>query len=139
MEERDQPAPRAPSPSDVHEIEDLDPQVGDIRIEYHPHSKQPTIIKNLEDYFGDQDQAVSEEDIDLEPWRDFGTRDNFEFAEWALEAELNQRQIEKVFTFINRLRSGVSDLTLRSYQELADAWAIASESQPAVFLSNITF
>lgn len=120
-----------------HDNEQTDtiPEVNDIKIEYHPHSKQPTEIKRLEDYLYGEDLDLGQH-IDPEPWSLFGSLDNFEFAEWALEAELNRKQIEVILKIINRLRSGLSELTFSTYDELSQAWTIASQSQHSVLLPD---
>lgn len=109
-------------------------QPGDVRFEYHPHSGRPTVIKSLDDYL--EQRTAKPEDLDPQPWRHFDTLDNFEFAEWALDAELNERQVNKILKMIDRVRAGVSQLSFTSSGDLTRAWAVASETEHAVYPSS---
>lgn len=111
------------------------PEIGDIKIEYHPHSKLPPAIMHFDDYLQSLNQE-SGEDLDHEPWALFGTQDNFEFAEWALEAELNQGQVETILKIIGRVRDGISKLNITSYEKLAATWRVASVAHPQVNMSR---
>lgn len=72
--------------------------------------------------------------LDPQPWErpGFGTLDNFVFAEFALDAELNDRQVKAILDLINRVREGISTLTFTSNAQLKAAWATASHSQAMV-------
>ena len=63
--------------------------MNDIKVEYHPNSGIPTSVEHLHEYrqrrLGERQQLADQ------PWKPFRTRGDFEFAEIALDAALNER------------------------------------------------
>ena len=55
------------------------------------------------------------------------SREDFEFAEIALEAALTKDQVDLMINLIGRLAQGQNFLTLTSHRDLRKAWDAASE------------
>lgn len=55
------------------------------------------------------------------------SREDFEFAEIALEAALTKDQVDLMINLIGRLSQGQDFLTLTSHRDLRKAWDAASE------------
>ena len=75
---------------------------------------------------------LTTETVDPKPWRGFKTRDDFELAEFALDAGLNEGLVNRLFKIISRVCSGESRLTFSSYRDLNDAWSVAEEMEVPV-------
>ena len=74
--------------------------------------------------------------LSLNPGEIFETRDDFELAEFILEAALNEDLTTRLFKIINRIWDGSSDLTYRSSRELNDIWQLASATDIPVSITN---
>ena len=58
------------------------PEVGDITIKYHPHSKKDTRVLSAEEYKASLvDNSEPTKPPDDKPWLPFQSREDFEFAE----------------------------------------------------------
>ncbi|KAI0055128.1 hypothetical protein BV25DRAFT_1816053 [Artomyces pyxidatus] len=95
------------------------PQQDDIKVEYHPSSGRPTKIHRFED-FKRQASAKPPAPDSEEPWLPFRSREDFEFAEIALDAALNQRQTDALISFIHRCvkRQHSESFTLSNHAEM---------------------
>ena len=58
-----------------------------------------------------------EEEFD-EPWAPYASREDFDFAELAHDARLNQKQIGRLIEIIRRCQSSPGSFTLRNYEDL---------------------
>ena len=94
------------------------PNIGDIVIEYHPHSGKERRFFSPEKF-----KASLRDDLghtgppDDEPWHPFCVRKDFEFVEQVNNAALNQPQTEKLIKFIWSCQDDdrtVTNITLRS-------------------------
>jgi len=66
--------------------------------------------------FNDQPNPTARPDD--EPWRPFLTREDFDFAELAHDAKLNQKQIERLIELFNRCQQQPGPFTIRKYGDL---------------------
>lgn len=129
--------PRAATPvSSPLPMCDQDLPFDSIKTEYHPSSGRATRIERFEDY-REHDAAAADPPHTSEPWRPFCTRTDFEFAEVALEACLNKRQVEKLIQIIYRCKSGEDEFTITNHKHLCETWTQASALLTPV--SNFTF
>jgi hypothetical protein len=60
------------------------------------------------------------------PWKPFGSYSEFEFAEVALEAALNRKQIDKLLKLTQRCIRGEDDFGLQSHNDLTSVWKDAA-------------
>jgi hypothetical protein len=110
-------------------LEDTGLQVDDIKTEYHPNSGRSTRIQ----HFGEYGHEVSDlESIsfnlspDVEPWKPFQTRLDFEFAELTLGAALSEQQTNKLINWIHHYSKEPESFTISSHADLCHAWDNAS-------------
>lgn len=120
-------------PSMIDDVERGRPTraVDDIKVEYHKSSGRPTVVYPFEDYKATQ-KEVSPEFLNSRPWEHFGTRLNFDFAEFAQEAHLSQQHVSRLFDVVAKIMEKPADFTLRTKVDLEQAWRKAELRHPAV-------
>lgn len=103
------------------------PELDDIRTEYHPHTKLPSKIVHFDDYreYTSQRRRPTPRNP-LKPWTPFKTRAEFEFAEFALDAALNKRQVNSLIGLFHRCIAGEDKFELKDHAELMHMWDLAS-------------
>jgi hypothetical protein len=117
-------------------------RAGDVMTVYHPKSGLPTTVEHLEQYrqrtevAQNQTSSLCPANPEAKPWHPFAQLLDFEFAEVALDAHLNQSQIEKILKIINKVASPDAAFTLRSYQQLQKTWELASTLQTPVSINH---
>ena len=107
-------------------------QVGDVKCVYHPHSGKPYKIIPVADHQSVNPSLERERIKKTHPHRGFHTRDDFELAEFVLDAALNTKLVRRLFTIFNKALDGKSAVTMRSAAELDDAWKVAATSEVPV-------
>ncbi|KAG5640562.1 hypothetical protein DXG03_008069 [Asterophora parasitica] len=95
--------------------------IDDIKTEYHPNSKKPTRIDAFSDYCMQDGCEIKPPQIS-EPWQPFCTRANFELAEIAIDAQLNQDHIARIIDLIRRCVDGHAEFTLSGNNDLQRIW-----------------
>lgn len=122
---RSNPAPQ-PTPTNIAE-EPQEPWLDAIRMEYHPHTKKPPKVVKFEEYreYHSQRRRPTPRNP-TKPWTPFRTRAEFEFAEIALDAALNKRQVDALLKLFRRCVGGEDTLDLKDHAELTDMWELAS-------------
>ncbi|KAH0826712.1 hypothetical protein J3R83DRAFT_5109 [Lanmaoa asiatica] len=91
-------------------------QFTEFKTEFHPRSQQEALHQSYEDF---RAQArASRSVVDPTPWIPFRTAADFEFAEVALDASLNKRQVELLLNLIARVSRGDDRVTLKNDAEL---------------------
>lgn len=116
------------------------PNVGDIVIEYHPHSGKERRFFGPEEYKASlRDDSGPTGPPDDEPWRPFRTRKDFEFAEQVNDAALNRPQTEKLIKFVRSCQGDDrTDLfTIRNYSDLKDSLENASKLLTPVIMNDL--
>ncbi|KAJ8701072.1 hypothetical protein PTI98_004035 [Pleurotus ostreatus] len=110
----------------------IQPQIDDIKCNYHPSSQRPTTVHHFHEY-GLNSKAQPDYIIDDEPWRPFRTRRDFEFASIALTQSLNENAVdtllELTYGAVGRDPSRGA-LTLQSYKEMMNIWKLAANKMP---------
>lgn len=96
-------------------------QEKDIKVVYHPSSGKPYEII-FQRAYQKKVKAAQEAELNREPWHEiFGNQNNFELAEFALEASLNEDLTNKLFKIIGCIHDRTSQLTYTSACQLNKA------------------
>jgi len=101
-----------------------EPQMDDIRVEYHPHSKIPSKTVPF-DQFSREANIKSARGPD-EPWYPFETREDFELAEIALQAAIKKEHFDALLKLIRRCADSKGSVTLSSHDQMKETWTQAS-------------
>ncbi|KAG2029665.1 hypothetical protein BDR03DRAFT_880244 [Suillus americanus] len=89
----------------------------EFKTEFHPRSGREPLLQAFEE-FGVTSETLKEPPADEAPWRPFRSRGDFEFSEIALEAALNQGQVDKLLSLIARIAQGDTHITLKNEADL---------------------
>ncbi|KAG2117138.1 uncharacterized protein F5147DRAFT_811351, partial [Suillus discolor] len=100
-------------------------RVDDIRCEYHPSSGIPPEVHAFED-FKRRPTPLASIPPNQHPWAPFKSRLEFELAELALEACLNNEQTDQLIRLCNRCTSRQEKFTFRTHKDIHDRWETAS-------------
>jgi hypothetical protein len=102
------------------------PQLDDIKVEHHPHSKLPSTIHPFSEF---SRRRPTEDTMprSASPWEPFRTRLDFEVAEIALTTAMTKDQTNRLFELMRRAVSAKEDFTLHSHDEVRTLWKMASE------------
>ncbi|KAG2130572.1 hypothetical protein BD769DRAFT_1297979, partial [Suillus cothurnatus] len=100
------------------------PQLDDIKIEYHPHSKIPSTIHLFSD-FSCRHPTEDTMPRHASSWELFHTRLNFEVTEIVLAAAMTKDQTNRLFELMCCAASA-KDFTLQSHDEVRTLWKMAS-------------
>ncbi|KAG1875976.1 hypothetical protein C8R48DRAFT_768824 [Suillus tomentosus] len=109
------PDPNTPDlnhPNELPQAYKLD----DIKVEYHPHSKLPSVVHHFADFSG---SCSSEGQVPCNdaPWEPFQMQLDFEVAEIALKAAMTKEQTNRLLDLVHRSASGTDKFTLQSHDE----------------------
>ena len=118
--------------TDSGNVGDGGPKADDIRIEYHPSSgREPETFA-----FGDFVRGAPKKTFSMgpDPWIPFKTREDFEFAEVALEAGMTKAHVNRMINLFHKCQDEKDHITLSSYDEMHKILAVASERLPKVCL-----
>lgn len=102
------------------------PQLDDIKVEYHPHSRIPSAVHTFSEFYRSRPTEDSAP-RNIAPWEPFQTRLDFEVAEIALEAALSKDQTNRLFDIVHRSASGKEAFTLQNHDEARKIWSMASQ------------
>ncbi|KAI0366900.1 hypothetical protein BV20DRAFT_1093373 [Pilatotrama ljubarskyi] len=97
---------------------------------YHPHARQAPTIHHFEEF----SRARPDPDptsVGSAPWAPYQSLLDFKFAEFALEASLNQGKINKLLELIKSIVESPSEFTFETYTDVKRAWETASTIAPA--------
>jgi hypothetical protein len=121
------PATPAPEPAPDSTAELQPPPLDVIRTEYHPRSNLPPRVVKFEDYreYNGRHRRPTPRNP-AKPWTPFRTRAEFEFAEIALDAALNNRQVDALLRVFRRCLEGEDSLDFKDHNELQKMWDLAS-------------
>ena len=97
----------------------------DIRVEYHPNSGRQADVFKLNEYH--QSATAANTAADPEPWSPFQTREDFEFAEIALETGMTRGQVDALIKLFHKcINKGEGSFTISNHKAMADTFKIAS-------------
>lgn len=107
--------------------ESQQPWLDAIRTEYHPHAKLPPKVVKFEEYREHHSQHRRPTPRNpTKPWTPFRTRAEFEFAEIAIDAALNKRQVDALIKVFHRCIEGKDTFELKGHADLIEMWELAS-------------
>ncbi|KAJ8688724.1 hypothetical protein PTI98_013483 [Pleurotus ostreatus] len=124
-------APTSPT-SPVSRAVYQQPQIDDIKCEYHPLSERITEVHHFHEYSMQVKQPI-DYIINNEPWRPFRTCRDFEFASLTITQSLTKKAVDSLLELtygaVGKDPSrGV--LTLQSYDEMMNIWKLAANKMP---------
>jgi len=104
------------------------PQKDDLRTDYHIKSGLASKFCTSEDHHAHMPSDMQPPTLKTSdmPWEPFRSYSEFEFAEVALDAALNKKQIEKLLKIIQRCIKGEDGFGLKSHKDLTSIWIDAS-------------
>jgi hypothetical protein len=107
-----------------------DPQKNDVRRDFHEKSGLPSEFIAFDNYYHNTHNPSDIHNPTPEtsdaPWKPFGSLSEFEFAEVALEAALNKKQVDKLLKIVQRCIKGEDGFDLQSHNDLTSAWKDAA-------------
>lgn len=112
---------QVPSPI-LHE----QPNIDDIRTEYHPSSKRPTRIDAFEEFGRTSTPPTSVHS--RRPWLPFHSKAEFEFAEVALQSAMSNKQLDALINVVHTLIKGKEAFEVKNHRDVQALWDRASES-----------
>jgi hypothetical protein len=105
-----------------------------IKIEYHPSSDRRSETFAPENHVWTAPLG-STPPVDPSPWLPFRTREDFEFAELALETGMSKAQTNAMIRLFHKcIEDGKGCFTLSSHDEMQETLSVASERLPKVCL-----
>lgn len=100
-------------------------QDDDIFIEYHPSSGRSSKVLKLDEYH--QPATETSATVEPEPWAPFQTRQDFEFAEIALESGMTKKQTNAMIKLFHKcIEMGNGSFTILDQEDLASTFDIAA-------------
>ncbi|KAG1850262.1 hypothetical protein C8R48DRAFT_778238 [Suillus tomentosus] len=101
-------------------------QLDDIRCEYHPSSGIPPEVHTFHTFKRCPTPSTPSVPPDKQPWTPFKSRLEFELAELALEACLNNEQTDRLIKLCNRCTSRQEKFTFQTHKDIRDRWDTTS-------------
>ena len=103
------------------------PSLDSIKAEYHPNAKFAEKVVKFEEYseYHSKRRRPTTQNP-TKPWTPFRTHAEFEFAELALDAALNKRQVDKLLKIFHCCLGGEDTLELKDHNDLLKMWDLAS-------------
>jgi hypothetical protein len=102
------------------------PDVDDIRTEYHPNSKCPTQIDSFEEF--DRTSTPLTPVYNHHPWLPFHSKAEFKFAEVALQSAMSNKQLDALINVVHTLMKGNEAFEVKNHRDVQALWDRASES-----------
>ncbi|KAG1858282.1 hypothetical protein C8R48DRAFT_748763 [Suillus tomentosus] len=117
------------SPGDDGDLEYREFQVDDIKVEHHPNSGIPTKVHAFGDFkrHPAHYSSWSAPEPDAQPWRPFKSRLEFDIAEIALEAALNNAQTDRLLDICCRCAQQSEKFTFQNHKDVRAKWDAASQ------------
>ena len=98
-----------------------------IKIEYHPNSGRENEVIPAEDFVR-ATSLGSTHPVGPSPWEPFRSREDFEFAELALETGMSKAKVNALIKLFHKcIEKGRECFTLSNYKEMEETFAVASE------------
>ena len=99
-------------------------QDNDIRVEYHPNSGRNTDHFKVDKYR--RSIPNTRTTLEPEPWAPFRTREDFEFAEIALETGMTRGQVNALIKLFHKCIKREGSFTLANHKDMVDTLKVAS-------------
>ncbi|KAI0371886.1 hypothetical protein BV20DRAFT_992080 [Pilatotrama ljubarskyi] len=97
---------------------------------YHPHARRAPTIHHF-DEFSRSRPDPDPMSLGSTPWAPYQSLLDFRFAEFTLEASLNQGKVNKLLALIKSIVESPSEFTFDTYTDVKRAWEAASTVAPA--------
>lgn len=115
----------SPDQPDSPHVE-VNPSTDHIRTEYHPSTGRAPETEHLDSYIRKRKKAAAAPDP--RPWYPaFETLEDFELAELALEACINDRHLDRLVKLICRVVNGKGRFTFEKGGDVRDGWERAAQ------------
>ena len=101
-------------------------QLDDIKVEYHPNSGIPEQIHAFTNFKCGPTSLESAPPPNKQPWLPFKSRLEFEVAEIALEAAMNNEQTDRLIDLFNRCASRQEKFTFKNHKDIRNMWDAVS-------------
>jgi hypothetical protein len=116
-----------PSPSQIY----ASPNVGDVKIIYHPNSRRAERVLSAAIFQAEQDEiAQPPQPSSTRPWLPFSTRLDFEVAELMLHAGMNAGLVDRTIQLFKRAKDRIDpedDFSLKNNTHVQSLWEKAGE------------
>ena len=96
----------------------------DFKTEYHSHSKCPTLFQMADEFCIDKSFMPPP---DTTSWCPFQCKDDFKFAEIALNASLNKGQVNALLDLISHISKSQAQIMFKNEDELHKACDMTAE------------
>ena len=118
--------------------DNIQPNDEDIRREYHPSAHRKPEVFSFDDY--QSIPPVIPPPVEPEPWLPFKTREDFEFAEIALDTAMTKAQVDATIDLLHRcIKKGEGSFTLSNHNEMRETLKVAADRLPKVFSLMVVF
>lgn len=116
-------------PGDDGDLEYREFEVDDIKVVHHPKSGIPTQVHAFGDFkrHPAHHSSWSAPEPDAQPWRPFKSRLEFDIAEIALEAALNNAQTDRLLDICRRCARKSEKFTFQNHKDIRAKWDAASQ------------
>jgi hypothetical protein len=111
----------------------IQPEIDDIRVDFHPRSEKPPTTYHFHEYIRDHPHTYNIP-TDFKPWKPFRTKLDFDVSEFTLRAGLNANLTNDLISLLNRCAQGQDDMTIKDSKEMQAIWDLASFKSPEVGL-----
>ena len=112
--------------------DDTRPNDEDVRREYHPNAHREPEVFSFDDY--QSIPLVVTPPVEPEPWLPFKTREDFEFAEIALDTAMMKAQVDATINLLHRcIKKGKGSFTLSNHDEMRKTLKVAADRLPKIF------
>jgi hypothetical protein len=100
----------------------------------------PCVIQHFCDYGANESKRHPTTELrDDTPWRPFRTRLDFEVAELAHQAALNENRTNQLFDLMRRSADGCnSNFTLKDHKEAREIWDLAAYRRAGVGVTTLS-
>ncbi|KAG1879198.1 hypothetical protein F4604DRAFT_1579346 [Suillus subluteus] len=98
----------------------------DIKVEHHPNSGIETKVHPFNNFHHHPAASSVHTPPDDQPWRPFQSQLEFNVAELALEAGLNNKQTDRLIKICLRSSVGKDKFTFRNHKDIHSKWEAAS-------------
>jgi len=99
----------------------------DIKVEHHPNSGIKAKVYAFEDFQRNPMAATSDPPPNKKPWLPFKSRLEFEVAQIALEAALNNDQTDRLIKICRQCAIGNDKFTFENHKDIHRKWDAASQ------------
>ncbi|KAG2350133.1 hypothetical protein BDR05DRAFT_942666 [Suillus weaverae] len=129
---------QASFPADDGDLEYCEFQLNNIKVEHHPKSRIPTKVEAFGDFKHHpvHHSLWSAPEPDAQPWRPFKSRLEFDVAEIALKAALNNEQTDRLLDICRCCVQQSEKFMFHNHKDIRAKWDAASQHLTG-FMKNV--